>query len=66
MKILDYVVIGLSVLWISLPFWYVAGRTGEGLGYDIGSQSGFVILFGGIYLAYRIYQSRKKPKVELS
>ena len=66
MKILDFVVIGISVFWISLPVWYVAGRTGEGLGYDLGSQSGGVIVLGGIYLAYRIYQSRKKTKVELS
>ena len=65
MKILDFVVIGLSVLWISLPIWS-GFHTGEGIYYDIGSQSGFVILFGGIYLAYRIYQSRKKTRVELS
>lgn len=48
----------LSVFWIALPILGF-GRTGEGLGYDIGSQSGPVIMIGVPYLVYRIYQYRK-------
>lgn len=55
----DFIAIGLLVFYLSLPFLFDIG-TGEGFYYDLGSHLGGVIIFGLIYLGYRIWQKRTK------
>jgi len=62
MKKLDYVVIGLSVLWLNIVI-SLSIYTGYGFWYSLGASSGPVITFGGPYAGYRIWQNRKKEKV---
>lgn len=67
MKKLDYTVIGILVLWTFLPAWLWFGfgifiGSGEGLGFDIGSQLTNAAIFGLLWVGYRVWEKRKNKE----
>ena len=64
LKKIDYVIIGLSLVWLSFPVIFPVFQTGDGLALDIIPFLVYLIAFEVIYILCRVVMPKKTPKAE--